>query len=731
MDDLDIPAGDAASSPAKKTRKPAGRRPRTAAADTVSAIQAAVASAEIAAAEVTAKPVRRGRTRRGPVAEASAVSAPTSAPAIIEAPGLFDDVRPEAPAPVSTEVAPPFVASFSPDDPSPGEADGLYPEPSAFAQSRDSSPAVVDVPEPEEMGSTSGERPVFVPQSTSEVPTPGNEESSGGGGPDAAPGSDGQAGGPRREERKTWWERKKEKKRLKWLERQQGGGHPGGIHAGGPQAGGPPPAFGGAPVPFAGEPDRGPPRGEFRPRERDRDRPLAQPPPPALQGPVGGLPDASRFAEFSALDAMADELAKDVQPMDLAAVHEAPAGDLAQRLRALGETIVGMPPRRMLVDQLFAWSAREKRAFRETGLLDLSDAGHGFIVHRCNSYRLQLESTYVPPALVKRHALRRGQELTILVQAPQPGERCPVAVRVLSVMGTTPELAREVTAFEELIPYYPTSRILVEAPEIHKDISMRAVDLLTPIGFGQRGLIVAPPRTGKTVLMQNIANSISHNYPEVTLILLLIDERPEEVTDFKRHTKGEVVSSTFDETPESHVHAAEMVIERARRLVELGKHVVILLDSVTRLARAYNALAGNGGKTMSGGIESNALQRPKRFFGSARNIEGGGSLTILGTALVDTNSRMDEVIFEEFKGTGNMELHLDRGLSDKRIFPAINIDRSGTRKEELIYHPDEMLRVYGLRRAMQGIPPVEAMDMFIQRLKKTRTNTEFLLSLNR
>ena len=227
-----------------------------------------------------------------------------------------------------------------------------------------------------------------------------------------------------------------------------------------------------------------------------------------------------------------------------------------------------------------------------------------------------------------------------------------------------------------------------------------------------------------------MANSVSHNFPEAKLILLLIDERPEEVTDFKRHTHGEVVSSTFDEAPTNHVHAAEMVIEKARRLVEQGEHVVILLDSITRLARAYNALASSSGKIMSGGIEATALQKPKRFFGSARNIEGGGSLTILGTALIDTNSRMDEVIFEEFKGTGNMELHLDRGLSDKRIFPAINIDRSGTRKEELIYHPDEMLKVYGLRRAMQGIPPVEAMEMFIKRLKKTKTNIEFLMSLN-
>jgi transcription termination factor Rho len=289
-----------------------------------------------------------------------------------------------------------------------------------------------------------------------------------------------------------------------------------------------------------------------------------------------------------------------------------------------------------------------------------------------------------------------------------------------------------VMPFEELVPYYPLKRILLEDAESeHKEISMRTIDLLTPVGFGQRGLIVAPPRTGKTVLLQKIANSVSANFPEARLIILLVDERPEEVTDFRRHTKGEVVSSTFDEAPESHVHAAEMVIEKARRYVELGEHVVILLDSITRLARAYNALAANSGKIMSGGLEATALQKPKRFFGSARNIEGGGSLTILGTALIDTGSRMDEIIFEEFKGTGNMELHLDRGLSDKRIFPAINIDRSGTRKEELIYHPEEMLRVYGLRRAMQGIPAVEAMDMLIQRLKKTKTNAEFLLSLNR
>ncbi|MCU0791573.1 MAG: transcription termination factor Rho [Opitutaceae bacterium] len=730
MDEQDSPLGTEAGSLAKKTRKAPVRRARGAAAsatdqaDAAAPVSVLAESGDSSSSEAAsgggaeAKPARRARSRRGPrVAEAAgeAGEAADSA-AKVEAGGdadLFTDFG---------GGGAPFVASFSPDDTDHAPAA----EPAADAarggeQSSDAPSAHAGVNENE---SATDNRPVFVPQVSGAAPHAAG-----------AGFGDGQ-GGQAREERKSWWERKKEKKRLKWLERQQAaaaGGHSGPSGAGG--QGGPAPHGdrGGAPHGQGGGAPGFGGRGEGRGRdrgERDRDRPMAQPPPPSLQGPVGGLPDASRFSDIAALDAMAAEVSQAAAPLDLAAIHASSAGDLAARLRDLGETVTGMPPRRALAEQLFAWAAREKRGFVERGLLDLTDAGHGFIVHICNSYRLSIESTYVPPALVKRHGLRRGQEIEVVALPPQAGERCPAAVHVRSVMNTTPESAREVTAFEELIPYYPTSRILVEAP-IHKDISMRAVDLLTPIGFGQRGLIVAPPRTGKTVLLQNIANSISHNFPDVTLILLLIDERPEEVTDFKRHTKGEVVSSTFDETPESHVHAAEMVIERARRLVELGKHVVILLDSVTRLARAYNALAGNSGKIMSGGIEANALQRPKRFFGSARNIEGGGSLTILGTALIDTNSRMDEVIFEEFKGTGNMELHLDRGLSDKRIFPAINIDRSGTRKEELIYHPDEMQRVYGLRRAMQGIPPVEAMDMFIQRLKKTRTNTEFLLSLNR
>ncbi|HSH09922.1 MAG TPA: transcription termination factor Rho [Oceanipulchritudo sp.] len=312
-------------------------------------------------------------------------------------------------------------------------------------------------------------------------------------------------------------------------------------------------------------------------------------------------------------------------------------------------------------------------------------------------------------------------------------ETTPYVVKVVSLMGKDPEENLQVTPFEDLVPYYPTERIILETePKVKWDnTAMRVVDLLTPVGLGQRGLIVAPPRTGKTILQQGIANAVAVNKPEAHLIVLLIDERPEEVTDFKRQVSaGEVIASTFDESPESHVHCAEMVIEKARRMVENGQHVIILLDSITRLARAYNALASNSGKILSGGVEANALQKPKRFFGSARNIEGAGSLTILGTALVETGSRMDEVIFEEFKGTGNMELHLDRGLSDKRVFPAIEMNKSGTRKEELLYHPDEMLKVYGLRRAMKGVPPTDAMEMLITRIKKTGTNIQFLMGVN-
>jgi transcription termination factor Rho len=418
------------------------------------------------------------------------------------------------------------------------------------------------------------------------------------------------------------------------------------------------------------------------------------------------------------------------EPINLETLYGLGLADLTAAARGFGAVVDGAPNRRELLASIFRLTGASRRPVVDHGWLDLTDRGHGFLVHKAVNYRLYPEDPYIPESLVRRYGLKRGHELEVQVRAPEGEERCPVVVKISRVMGINPEDISKVTPFEELIPYYPLKRILLEVPD-QKDVSMRAVDILTPIGFGQRGLIVAPPRTGKTVLLHNMANAISTNSPEVCLIILLVDERPEEVTDFRRHTKGEVVSSTFDETPQSHTHAAEMVIEKARRMVEMGQHVVILLDSITRLARAYNALASNSGKIMTGGMEATALQKPKRFFGSARNIEGGGSITIMGTALIDTGSKMDEVIFEEFKGTGNMELHLDRDLVNKRIFPSLNMERSGTRKEELIYHPDELLRIYSLRRAMQGIPPVEAMEMLITRLKKTKSNAEFLLSLNR
>ncbi len=480
-----------------------------------------------------------------------------------------------------------------------------------------------------------------------------------------------------------------------------------------------------------GREKRGGKRGKWK-KGNERERPPAQPLPPGMAEPkFGDLPDPEALRDLEALDAAAKLSRESTEtPIQLRDLYPLAIAELGKFGHSVGAAVEGVPGRRQWLEAIFKVAHEKSLPLRDHGWLDLNDNGYGFIVHDHVAYRLYPENTFIPPSLVKRYGLKRGHEVEVVVRPPHGDERCPVVIGVDTVMGRDPTTIAAIPPFEELEPYYPLKRILMEAP-VHKDISMRAVDLLTPIGFGQRGLIVAPPRTGKTVLLQNMANSVTHNFPEMKLILLLIDERPEEVTDFKRHTKGEVVSSTFDEAPTNHVHAAEMVIEKARRLVELGEHVVILLDSITRLARAYNALASNSGKIMSGGIEATAMQKPKRFFGSARNIEGAGSLTILGTALVDTNSKMDEVIFEEFKGTGNMELHLDRGLSDKRIFPAINIDRSGTRKEELIYHPAEMERVYGLRRAMQGIPPVEAMEMFITRLRKTKSNAEFLMSLNK
>jgi transcription termination factor Rho len=478
---------------------------------------------------------------------------------------------------------------------------------------------------------------------------------------------------------------------------------------------------------------KGAKKGRGRPRNETPG--WAQPLPPGeIVQFYGETPDLSHYADFEDLAKQAAEIESGGKsPIALDEVDALNITELTAFVQERGIAVEGRPSRRQMIRDLFNHLREKKIPVIDRGHLDLTDEGHGFVVHGSKNYQLLPESSVLPAAFIKMFGLKRGHEVEVLVKPPEEGIRCSVGLLLKSVMGRDPKTIADITPFEDLTPYYPTDRILLEvlAEKPDRDVSMRVFDILTPIGFGQRGLIVAAPRTGKTMLLQGIANSVATNSPESRLIVLLIDERPEEVTDFRRNVRGEVVSSTFDESPESHVHAAEMVISKARRLIEIGEHVVILLDSITRLARAYNALASNSGKIMSGGLEATALQKPKRFFGAARNIEGGGSLTIMGSALVDTGSRMDEVIFEEFKGTGNMEVHLDRDLVNKRIFPSIHVERSGTRKEELLYHPDELNRIYSLRRIMQGVPPSEAMEMLITRLRKTRTNAEFLLSLNR
>ncbi|MBI3881651.1 MAG: transcription termination factor Rho, partial [Verrucomicrobia bacterium] len=362
------------------------------------------------------------------------------------------------------------------------------------------------------------------------------------------------------------------------------------------------------------------------------------------------------------------------------------------------------------------------------GVLEILPEGFGFLSSQSFNYLTCPEDIYVSPSQIRRFDLQTGDLIAGQIRPPKEKEKFFALLKVELVGGEDPEKAKDKTHFENLTPLFPTKRILLET--VGEELNTRVLDLVCPIGKGTRGIIVAPPRTGKTVLMQKLANAILKNNPEIYLIILLIDERPEEVTDMERSCKGaEVISSTFDEPPERHVQVAEMVIEKARRMVEHKKDIVILLDSITRLARAYNTVQPHSGKILSGGVDANALHKPKRFFGAARNIEEGGSLTIMATALVDTGSRMDEVIFEEFKGTGNMEVHLDRALVDRRIFPSINIERSGTRKEELLYHKDELPRIVMLRRALTGVPPVEAMELLLNKLKKTGSNIEFLLGM--
>ena len=501
----------------------------------------------------------------------------------------------------------------------------------------------------------------------------------------------------------------------------------------------------------------------------------------------GDLANLGIFRKTDTLDAFADGLSDNgMAPIHVEELLGQPFLELREWAhQEFGEEGMRYNVRKGLVESIIDAAAARRQPVRCRGIVEVLEDNSALIVYEVDNYQIRASSAFVPKILVKRYNIKSGTIIEAMVHPRRKAlpedaieqlkvagkdhdgvdaipeeieedlasealaalfpendyiqdvdaeeETTPYVVKVISLMGKDPGENLEVTPFEDLIPYYPTERIILETePKVKWDnTAMRVVDLLTPVGLGQRGLIVAPPRTGKTILQQGVANAVAVNKPEAHLIVLLIDERPEEVTDFRRQiTDGEVIASTFDESPENHVHCAEMVIEKARRMVENGQHVIILLDSITRLARAYNALASNSGKILSGGVEANALQKPKRFFGSARNIEGGGSLTILGTALVETGSRMDEVIFEEFKGTGNMELHLDRALSDKRIFPAIEMAKSGTRKEELLYHPEEMQKVYGLRRAMKGVPPPDAMEMLITRIKKTTTNIQFLMGVN-
>lgn len=376
---------------------------------------------------------------------------------------------------------------------------------------------------------------------------------------------------------------------------------------------------------------------------------------------------------------------------------------------------------------LEAQTAKDGLTFSK-GVLEVLPDGYGFLRSSDYNYLPSPDDIYVSPSQIKKFLLRTGDFVSGQVRPPKEGERFFALLRVEAVNGLDPDAIRDRTLFDNLTPVYPTRKMNLESAP--GEYSMRIMDMLTPVGKGQRGLIVSPPKSGKTVLLQKIANSITRNHPEIKLIILLIDERPEEVTDMERSVKGEVISSTFDEPAERHVQVADMVIEKAKRMVEAKEDVVILLDSITRLARAHNIVVPHSGRILSGGVDSNALHKPKRFFGAARNTEDGGSLTILATALIDTGSRMDDVIFEEFKGTGNMEIVLNRDLSDRRIFPAIEVNRSGTRREELLMKEDDLMKIWILRKILSDFSPVEAMEFLLDKMRGTKNNKEFLNNMN-
>jgi transcription termination factor Rho len=440
-------------------------------------------------------------------------------------------------------------------------------------------------------------------------------------------------------------------------------------------------------------------------------------------------PDAQPDAQDAAAKPPAGQAKRPGEGLNIAELKDMSIQKLTQIAKDLNVAgATGMRKQDLIFQILKAQTEQSGYIFSE-GVLEVLPDGFGFLRAPDYNYLPGPDDIYVSPSQIRKFDLQTGDTVSGQIRPPKEGERYFALIKVEAVNFEPPDQARDKLFFENLTPLYPQEHLRLETAT--ENLSARVMDLMTPIGKGQRGLIVAAPRTGKTMLLQNIAQSVSANHPEVYLIVLLIDERPEEVTDMQRSVDGEVISSTFDEPAQRHVQVAEMVIEKAKRLVEHKKDVVILLDSITRLARAYNTVIPPSGKVLSGGLDSNALQKPKRFFGAARNIEEGGSLTIIATALVDTGSRMDDVIFEEFKGTGNMEIHLDRKLVDKRVFPAIDIQKSGTRKEELLITREDLNRVWVLRKVLNPLSPVEAMELLLDKMSKTKSNAEFLSSMQR
>jgi transcription termination factor Rho len=416
-----------------------------------------------------------------------------------------------------------------------------------------------------------------------------------------------------------------------------------------------------------------------------------------------------------------------IEVMDIGDLKKKTIAELTEVAGGLNLEGVSAMKKQDLIFKILETQTQRNGVINSEGVLEILPDGFGFLRSANYNYLPGPDDIYVSPSQIRRFNLRTGDTVMGQVRPPKEGERYFALLKVDSINFEPPDAVKQKVLFDNLTPIYPNKRIWLESTP--DDLSMRVMDLLIPLGKGQRGLIVAPPRTGKTILLQKIANSIAKNHPEVYLIVLLIDERPEEVTDMQRSVKGEVVSSTFDEPPERHVTVAEIIIEKAKRLVEHKRDVVILLDSITRLGRAYNTIVPSSGKVLSGGVDSNALQRPKRFFGAARDIEEGGSLTIMATALIDTGSRMDEVIFEEFKGTGNMEIILDRKLADRRVFPAFDVTRSGTRREELLMTEEELNKVWILRKILNPNNPVDAMEFLLDKMRRTKSNKAFLESM--